>query len=320
MSVSAEMAPLCPLTGKPAVRLVQWVAPRLLIDLWRYVAKVDARGSFAGVRRFGLWESPTGLYFFDPPREGDREFYSGLAARLRSSRLFDAKTVREEFLIAARRIPAGARVLDVGCGQGNFRQCVPEAEYTGIDPHSTADVPIDGVRNETLGEHLVGRAGSYDAVCCFEVIEHVRDPKALFAEIVQAAKPGGLICVSVPRVRSPMTRIPNFLINAPPHHLTWWSETALCMLAESVGAVVESIEIPPWGAGSAEIYWIERLSPIKCRDLHFRGAFNWHAASLISSLLGIAASKLFGAPRKAAGDGIGLLMIARRPAAPEAGA
>ena len=89
-----------------------------------------------------------------------------------------------------------------------------------------------------------------------------------------------------------MTRIPNFLINAPPHHLTWWSEVALRQLAEGAGSVVESIEIPPWGAGSAEIYWIDRFSPIKCRDSHFRAAFTWHAASLISSILGIAASRL----------------------------
>ena len=72
---------------------------------------------------------------------------------------------------------------------------------------------------------------------------------------------------------------------------------------------------PRWAMSVSEqttplIYWIERLSPIKCRDLHFRGTFGWHAASLISSLLGIAASRLFSVPKAAAGEGIGLLMIA----------
>ncbi|HKN30102.1 MAG TPA: class I SAM-dependent methyltransferase [Roseiarcus sp.] len=291
------------------------MSSKLLVDLWRIGLGVDARGSFSGVERFGLWESPTGLYFFDPPREGDHKFYSTLSARLRSWRLFTTETVREEYLVAAKHIPAGARVLDVGCGQGNFRQCVPQADYTGLDPHFAANAPVDGVRAETLGQHLAGRAGLYDAVCCFEVIEHVCDPKALFAEIVQAAKPGGLICVSVPRVQSPLSRIPNFLINAPPHHLTWWSETALHELASSAGALVESVESAPWGAGGAEIYWIERFSPIKCRDVHFRGALSWHAASLIASALGIAASKLLRAPRTGADEGIGLVMFARRPGA-----
>ncbi len=308
-----ESAPLCPVTGEPAVRRVQWVTTRLLIDLWRYAAKVDARSSFVGLQRFGLWESPSGLYFFDPPREGDHLFYSGLYARLKAARLFTHETVREEFLIAARRIPAGARVLDVGCGPGNFRQCVPHAEYTGLGPHYAGDSPVAGIRAETLADHLLGHATSYDAVCCFEVIEHVRDPKTLFAEIVAAARPGGLICVSVPRAQSPpMTRIPNFLINAPPHHLTCWSEAALRALANSAGVEVESVESAPWGSNSG-IYWIERLSPIKCRDVHFRGALSWHAASAIASLLGIALSRLFGVPKASATGGIGLMLIARTP-------
>ncbi len=224
--------------------------------------------------------------------------------------------MRHEFLMAARRIPPDARVLDVGCGLGGFRACVPEADYTGLDPHMAPHAVIADVRSETLGQHLFDHSGAYDAVCCFEVIEHVPDPKAMFTELFQAAKPGGLVCVSVPRVPSALTRIPNFLINAPPHHLTWWTEGALRELANRAGAEVMSIEKVPFG-GDSGIYWIDRLSPVKCRDVHFRGALSWHASSLISSVLGIAASKLFSVPKSAANDGIGFVMIARRPQAAE---
>ena len=34
--------PSCPVTGEPAVRLVQWIKPRFLVDLWRYGLRVDA--------------------------------------------------------------------------------------------------------------------------------------------------------------------------------------------------------------------------------------------------------------------------------------
>jgi hypothetical protein len=155
-------------------------------------------------------------------------------------------------------------------------------------------------------------------VCCFQVVEHVRDPKALFAEIVQAAKPGGLICIGVPHVSSALTRIPNFLVNAPPHHLTWWSRAALAELARSGGAVVESIENTPWGSGDSRIYWIERCSPIRCSDVHFRGAAKWHAAMLVGHVLGAIAFRLFGAPKITSDEGAGLLMIARKPSASHA--
>jgi SAM-dependent methyltransferase len=313
ISISTEPVPLCPVTGQPAVRRVQWVTSRLLIDLWRIVFGADARMSLAGIERIGLWESPTGLYFFNPPLEGDKTFYRQFFASLKRWGLFDDATVREEFLIAARHIPSGARVLDVGCGQGNFRQCVPRADYTGLDPNVPGDAAPEGVRSETLAEHLVRHRASYDAVCCFQVIEHVRDPKALFAEIVQATKPGGLICIGVPHVPSALTRIPNFLINAPPHHLTWWTKAALIELARGAGAIVESVENAPWGKGDGRLYWTARCSPIQCTDVHFRGAAAWHAAALIGHALGAVAFRLFGAPKPGADEGGGLLMIARRP-------
>src|ERR1700732_825724 len=155
-----ESAPACPVTGRPAVRHVQWVAARLLTDLWRIEFKIDARPSFRGIDRFVLWASPAGLYFFDPPLEGDRAFYAEFYARLNAKKLFSHQAIRHEFMIAARRIKAGARVLDVGCGFASFRSCVPQATYTGLDPHFAEGGAIDGVRNETLPQHLVEHAGS----------------------------------------------------------------------------------------------------------------------------------------------------------------
>jgi SAM-dependent methyltransferase len=313
-SDSAEPFPLCPVTGSPAVRRVQWVTARLLTDLWRIEFGVDTRPNFAGLERFGLWESPTGLYFFDPPCEGDHTFYAAFYENLRKRRLFTDNTLREEFRLAAKRIPPGAHVLDVGCGHGNFRQCVPDADYTGLDPHFALQSPVPGVRNESLEHHLRTHAGAYDAVCCFEVLEHVRDPRALFAGIVQAAKPGGLICIGVPHVPSVFTRIPNFLISAPPHHLTWWSKRALRDLARSAGADVESIDNVPWAADEAPLYWIERFSPIKCSDVHFRGDAKWHVAALVGYVLGMIAFRLVGPPKGTNDEGVGLLMIARKAA------
>src|ERR1700722_746643 len=80
--------PNCPVTGEPAKRLVQFVSARFLGDLWQIIFKTNAWPSFGAVARFGLWESPTGLYFFDPPTEGDHQFYQQLYKRLDLQRYF----------------------------------------------------------------------------------------------------------------------------------------------------------------------------------------------------------------------------------------
>jgi SAM-dependent methyltransferase len=303
--------PFCPVTGRPAVRHIQWVSATLLRDLWRIEFKTDARASFGGIDRFGLWESPTGLYFFDPPLEGDGAFYTQFYARIETLGLFSRTTVRREFTMASQSIPAGARLLDVGCGLGNFRSCVPHAIYTGVDPHMAKDSESTKIRSETLRQHLVTHAGSYDAVCAFQVLEHVKMPASLFAEMVQAAKPGGQLFVGVPHVPSAMTRIPNFVMNAPPHHLTWWTKSALAELAKRAGAIVENIEIVPWSAFDSLIYWIERCTPLKCNREHYIGRWNWHASAALGLIGGMIANRLAGVPSRD-GEGAGLLLTAHR--------
>jgi SAM-dependent methyltransferase len=303
--------PFCPVTGRPAIRHIQWVSARLLTDLWRIEFKTDARPAFGGIDRFGLWESPTGLHFFDPPLEGDSQFYGQFYSRIESLGLFSHKTVRREFMMAARSIPAGARVLDVGCGLANFRSCVPHAHYTGLDPHMAGKSQSTAVRAETLAQHLIANAVTYDAVCAFQVLEHVKAPASLFAEMVQAARPGGLIFAGVPHVPSAATRIPNFVMNAPPHHLTWWTKSALAELANGAGAIVENIEHIPWGTADALIYWIERCTPIRCNGEYYRGNWTWHVSAVVGLIGGAIRCRLAGAP-SGGSEGSGLLLTARR--------
>jgi hypothetical protein len=108
-----------------------------------------------------------------------------------------------------------------------------------------------------------------------------------------------------------LTRIPNFLLNAPPHHLTWWTRSALTELANGANAVVDDIEHVPWGGHDSLVYWIERCTPVKCTGAHFRGAWSWHAAAAVGLLGGRLTHWLRGT-RVAKDEGAGLLLTARR--------
>lgn len=304
--------PLCPVTGEPAARFVQWVEAGFLARLWKLQFRANARPSFGAVQRFGLWESPTGLHFFDPPTPGDSEFYDGFYSKLLKRKLWREDSRRQEFADAARRVRPGDAVLDVGCGFAPFRLAIPEARYTGLDPHFARHAPAANVRDELLHEHLRDRAGSYDVVCAFQVIEHVRDPVTLFCEMVQAARPGGTAIVSVPQIPSATVRIPNFLMNAPPHHLTWWTREALAALAARAGAEVLSIDSVDWDATDSLIYWIERASPIRCRTEFFRSSLLWHAATVASFVAGTVLHRIGRVPARR-DEGSSLMLVARRP-------
>jgi hypothetical protein len=132
--------------------------------------------------------------------------------------------------------------------------------------------------------------------------------------MARAAKPGGAVIVGVPHVPSAQTRIPNYLVNAIPHHLSWWTETALREAASRVGLVDATVQIAPWGRIDSMVYWIARCSPVRCRDRHYRHAWTWHASALIGLAGGFAIAKLRpAAPKSANIEGAGLLLVAKVP-------
>lgn len=307
--------PPCPVTGAPAKRLVQWVSADLLAEMWRRAFRIDVRPSFRGATRFGLWESPSGLHFFDPPRAGDAAFYAAVYARMNLGRHRD-KGLKAEFGLAAAYVRDGDRVLDVGCGFGAFRAAVPHASYVGLEPYGDSDAErAEWLRVETLARHLEREEGGYDVACAFQVLEHVEDPAAMMADMARAVRPGGRVIVGVPHVPSAGTRIPNYLINAVPHHLTWWTAEALEAVAARVGLVSARVEVAPWSGVDSIVHWMSRCSPVQCRDRHFRHAWSWHASALVSFLAGYAMWTLCGSAAGASDEGASLLLIAEKPPA-----
>jgi len=59
-------------------------------------------------------------------------------------------------------------------------------------------------------------------------------------------RPGGRLCIVVPSRDWAITEIPNFVLNATPHHLSWWNEDALRVLADHPDLLTEAIEAVPF--------------------------------------------------------------------------
>ncbi|WP_236728747.1 hypothetical protein [Methylobacterium sp. WSM2598] len=120
--------------------------------------------------------------------------------------------------------------------------------------------------------------------------------------------------IGVPHVPAAHARIPNYLINAVPHHLTWWTKAALEAVAARAGLVSAAVEIAPWSDVDAIVYWMERCSPVKCRQVHYRHSWAWHASALIGFMGGFVMRKLKPEPFRPDDEGASLLLVARKPA------
>lgn len=171
-----------------------------------------------------LWESvPEGL---EPPY---------FAARMR-------------FL--AERVAPGARVLDVGCGEGRFTSALVHAgrPAVGID---VASEPLRRARDRDSGLdlRLVPVTGpwpledcGFDAVWAGEVLEHVLDTAAWLSEVRRVLRSGGAIIVSTPD-HGPLTRLAlgigvrRFRAHFDPRgdHIRFYTRRALVLLLEEFG-------------------------------------------------------------------------------------
>lgn len=110
------------------------------------------------------------------------------------------------------RITGGrGRLLDVGCGSGEFAAAARDHgfEVQAVEPEATAatvarDRGLD-VRTAMLEESGLPE-GSYDVVSAFHVLEHLPDSRAFLRSLARFAKPGGHVVIEVPNFGSVLRR------------------------------------------------------------------------------------------------------------------
>ena len=312
---ASRSLPLCPITGAPAVRRIHGVSTGVLVDIWRHVQGVDVRHLFEGIDRVTLYESPTGLVFFEPKVVGDGAFYDTYYRRWDvHSGLTAWSDQRVDYRTAASFIPKGSKVVDVGCGPGVFRGHLPHAHYTGLDPYARDADEV--VIKETLEEHAAGNAGAYDVATAFHVIEHVPDPRRHAELMVQLIRPGGLLILAAPLHPSPLTEIPNLPINIPPHHVTWWNPGAFSALARELGLEVVEATTLPVSPHQGIILWLHRLLPKRTdpapRERYVAHRWSWHASLAVAYGLAKVISKVKTIPP--ASRHVDAFLVARKPA------
>ncbi|HZS87069.1 MAG TPA: methyltransferase domain-containing protein [Chloroflexota bacterium] len=103
---------------------------------------------------------------------------------------------------AARCLPPGSRVLDVGAAEAPYRELFAHCEYVTADLaateyHDFSAHPPDIVCDITA---IPLPDASQDAILCTEVLEHVPEPDVALSEFRRLLVPGGHLFVTTPFV------------------------------------------------------------------------------------------------------------------------
>ena len=118
-------------------------------------------------------------------------------------------------LLAAAGVPSTGKLLEIGCGAGNFlRQAAARGfDITGLEysPYAAerARKTLEGRGRILHGEIgvLAAERDAYDVVVLCDVIEHVRHPADFLRDLHRLLKPGGTLLVVTPSLDSWSARV-----------------------------------------------------------------------------------------------------------------
>lgn len=147
---------------------------------------------------------------------------------------------------------SGGAILDIGCSSGGFLSTMKGNAWRlyGIEmEESTAQ----RARANTGAEVFVGNAtdapflpGGFDVITCFDVLEHVYDPRDFMTKVLQWLKPGGIFYSMMPNIDSWEAGVFGscwFGLELP-RHLSHFSPRSLRHLLNEIGFTEVLVKTP----------------------------------------------------------------------------
>ena len=141
-------------------------------------------------------------------------------------------------------------------GEGHFAAWVKNAHYTGLElsEHAVASAQGRGLRvlRQDFAAFADEHPGCFDRVCSFQVLEHLPAPAMYFRAAHRALRDGGLLITAVPSEDSYLGSQHDDCLNAPPHHVSRWTDDCLKRYPETFGFQLHDLVHLPVEQGHAQ--------------------------------------------------------------------
>jgi 2-polyprenyl-3-methyl-5-hydroxy-6-metoxy-1,4-benzoquinol methylase len=225
---------LSPVTGEKGVEPKDKIKVEDIRNLYLQQLNVDVVGSFKGLDEINILECQRTGYRFYYPFEiaGDAAFYEDLQEVMDKKEMY-YRPWGYDHQFAYDIINKDCKVLDVGCGSGNFLKRIKEKTgfVTGLEFNNMA---LEKCRKQgfevfpdTIQKHADDRPEYYDVVCLFQVLEHIHDIKSFMEACLKALKKGGRLIIGVPNNEPYLQGYHKYsTLNLPPHHMGLWNKRA----------------------------------------------------------------------------------------------
>lgn len=220
-----------PLTHNLNTVNLRKISTEQICSQWSQVFHITLSDQFNQIQTIFHWKClETGFEWYTPAEAaGDGSLYQQL-----QKFPWYYMSDKWEFHAALDYIQPSSKVLEVGIGGAGFlqlaRRKVVDIEGMEINPEAIQNAQKLGFTiyplsiDEFLSQYPDQK---YDAICAFQVIEHIPNPISFLSKLINILKPNGKLILSVPNSEVLRKVDPSYenLLDQPPHHMSHWCKS-----------------------------------------------------------------------------------------------
>jgi len=203
--------------------------------------------------------------------------------------------------LVVSHVEVGGKVLDIGCGNGNFLRYVAAEgrKAFGLELPGNSLERARRIPELSLKEGRLQRGDypgdSFDMITLWHVFEHLDRPRETLEIIDEILKPGGFLVLSLPNIESCQSTLfrAHWFHLDPPRHLFFLGPKELASELKKMGLMLHqrsffSLEQNPFGMQQSLLNWL-----LPDRDVLFEALKGRPGGGRHYSKLNLALQKLF---------------------------